>query len=72
MVWNCNTALVADLSASITACGGRPTRLANLATAPMIDIQSFLWMQGSEGYSGRTFRAALTTRLASVLLQATR
>jgi hypothetical protein len=27
----------------------------------MIDLQSFLWVQGSEEYSGRAFRAALTT-----------
>jgi len=29
----------------------------------MIDVQSFLWVQGSDEYSGRTFRAAQTTSL---------
>ena len=26
----------------------------------MIDLQSFLWVQGSEEYAGRSFRAACT------------
>lgn len=31
----------------------------------LIDVQSFLWVQGSEEYQGRTFRAVRTTRVAS-------
>lgn len=37
--------------------------LRNLAPRDMIDLQSFLWVQGSEEYRGRAFRAAQTTRL---------
>ena len=37
--------------------------LADLAPRDMIDVQSFLWVQGSEEYRGRTFRAAQTTRI---------
>jgi hypothetical protein len=29
----------------------------------MIDLQSFIWVQGSEEYRGRSFRPAHTTRL---------
>jgi hypothetical protein len=29
----------------------------------MIDVQSFLWVQGSDEYRGRTFHAAQTTSL---------
>jgi hypothetical protein len=43
----------------------------DLRPRDMIDIQSFLWVQGSE-YSGRTFKAAHTTRIPSVSPQATR
>ena len=35
----------------------------DLAPRDLIDIQSFLWVQGSEEYRGRTFRAAQTTRV---------
>ena len=37
--------------------------LRDLAPHDMLDIQSFLWVQGSEEYRGRTFRAAHTTRI---------
>jgi hypothetical protein len=37
--------------------------LRDLAPRDMVDIQSFLWVQGSEEYRGRTFRAAHTTRI---------
>ena len=37
--------------------------LRDLAPRDMVDIQSFLWVQGSEEYRGRTFRAAQTTRI---------
>jgi hypothetical protein len=37
--------------------------LRDLAPRDMIDIQSFLWVQGSDEYRGRTFRAAQTTRI---------
>ncbi len=43
----------------------------DLRPRDMIDIQSFLWVQGSEEYSGRTFKAAHTTRIPSVSLHAT-
>jgi hypothetical protein len=46
--------------------------LRDLRPRDMIDIQSFLWVQGSEEYSGRTFRAAQTTRIPSVSLHAAR
>ena len=45
--------------------------LRDLRPRDMIDIQSFLWVQGSEEYSGRTFKAAYTTRVPSVSLRAT-
>jgi hypothetical protein len=35
----------------------------DLAPRDMIDIQSFLWVQGSDEYRGRAFRAAQTTRI---------
>jgi len=35
--------------------------LRDLAPRDMIDIQSFLWVQGSEEYSGRRFTPAFTT-----------
>lgn len=38
--------------------------LADLRPRDMIDLQSFLWVQGSEEYAGRSFRAAHTTRAA--------
>jgi hypothetical protein len=34
-----------------------------LAPRDMIDLQSFLWVQGSAEYQGRTFRAAQTTHV---------
>ena len=37
--------------------------LHDLAPRDMVDLQSFLWVQGSEEYRGRTFRAAQTTRI---------
>ena len=37
--------------------------LRDLAPRDMIDLQSFLWVQGSEEYRGRTFRPALTTHV---------
>jgi len=37
--------------------------LRDLEPRDLIDIQSFLWVQGSEEYGGRTFRAAYTTAL---------
>ena len=38
--------------------------LADLRPRDMIDLQSFLWVQGSEEYAGRSFRAAHTTKVA--------
>jgi len=35
----------------------------DLAPRDMIDLQSFLWVQGSDEYRGRAFRAARTTRI---------
>ena len=37
--------------------------LRDLHPRDMIDVQSFLWVQGSDEYRGRTFRAARTTSL---------
>lgn len=37
----------------------------DLGPRDFIDAQSFLWVQGSEEYQGRTFRAALTTRVVA-------
>ena len=37
--------------------------LRDLAPRDMVDIQSFLWVQGSEEYRGRRFRSAQTTRI---------
>jgi len=37
--------------------------LRDLQPRDMIDVQSFLWVQGSDEYRGRTFRAARTTSL---------
>jgi hypothetical protein len=37
--------------------------LRDLGPRDLIDIQSFLWVQGSDEYSGRTFKAAPTTRV---------
>jgi hypothetical protein len=46
-------------------CAGQMRRdLAHLHPRDMIDLQSFLWVQGSEEYAGRSFRAAHTTRLS--------
>lgn len=39
--------------------------LHDLQPRDLIDIQSFLWVQGSEEYKGRTFRSAQTTRLSA-------
>jgi hypothetical protein len=36
--------------------------LADLRPRDMIDLHSFLWVQGSDEYAGRSFRAAHTTR----------
>jgi hypothetical protein len=35
----------------------------DLGPRDMIDLQSFLWVQGSEEYRGRAFRAAFTTQV---------
>jgi hypothetical protein len=37
--------------------------LRDLRPRDLIDVQSFLWVQGSEEYRGRTFRSATTTRV---------
>ena len=37
--------------------------LRDLSPRDMIDLQSFLWVQGSDEYRGRGFRAAQTTRI---------
>ena len=37
--------------------------LADLRPRDMIDVQSFLWVQGSDEYRGRRFQPALTTRI---------
>jgi hypothetical protein len=37
--------------------------LRDLAPRDMIDLQSFLWVQGSDEYRGRAFRAAQTIRI---------
>jgi hypothetical protein len=37
--------------------------LTDLAPRDMIDLQSFLWVQGSDEYRGRVFRAAQTTQV---------
>ena len=37
--------------------------LRDLHPRDMIDMQSFLWVQGSDEYRGRTFRAAQTTQI---------
>jgi hypothetical protein len=37
--------------------------LRDLEPRDMIDVQSFLWVQGSDEYRGRTFQAARTTSL---------
>ena len=37
--------------------------LPDLRPRDMIDVQSFLWVQGSEEYAGRSFRAAHTTKV---------
>ena len=39
------------------------TDLGDLHPRDMIDLQSFLWVQGSDEYRGRTFQAAHTTSL---------
>jgi hypothetical protein len=37
--------------------------LRDLRPRDLIDLQSFIWVQGSEEYAGRSFRPMLTTRL---------
>ena len=39
------------------------TDLSDLAPRDMIDVQSFLWVQGSDEYRGQAFSAAQTTRI---------
>jgi hypothetical protein len=39
--------------------------LDDLAPRDMIDLQSFIWVQGSAEYSGRSFKPALTIRVAA-------
>jgi hypothetical protein len=36
----------------------------DLGPRDLIDVQSFLWVQGSEEYQGRSFRPVHTTRVA--------
>jgi hypothetical protein len=38
----------------------------DLAPRDLIDVQSFLWVQGSEEYQGRNFRPLQTTRVSAV------
>jgi hypothetical protein len=38
----------------------------DLRPRDLIDIQSFLWVQGSEEYQGRGFRSARTTKVADL------
>jgi hypothetical protein len=54
--WNTYSELLA-LASTVRA------DLRDLAPRDLIDIQSFLWVQGSDEYRGRTFRAARTTRI---------
>jgi hypothetical protein len=37
--------------------------LRDLGPRDLIDVQSFIWVQGSEEYAGRSFRPVLTTRV---------
>lgn len=46
--------------------------LADLRPRDMIDLQSFLWVLGSEEYAGRSFRAAHTTRVPPLAATAAR
>ena len=39
--------------------------LRNLRPRDMVDLQSFIWVQGSEEYRGRAFRPVRTTRVRS-------
>ena len=39
--------------------------LRDLRPRDMIDLQSFMWVQGSAEYAGRTFQPALTTRIGA-------
>lgn len=57
--WNTYSELL-DLAAQLRS------DLQDLAPRDMIDLQSFLWVQGSEEYRGRAFRAAQTTRVRYV------
>jgi hypothetical protein len=41
--------------------------LSNLRPRDMIDLQSFLWVQGSEEYAGRSFKAAHTVSVPASL-----
>jgi len=43
-----------------------------LGPRDLIDVQSFLWVQGSEEYQGRSFRALQTTNLAALNERASR
>ena len=38
----------------------------DLRPRDLIDVQSFLWVQGSEEYQGRTFRSLQTTRVTAL------
>jgi hypothetical protein len=44
--------------------------LRDLRPRDLIDVQSFLWVQGSEEYRGRTFKAVQTTSLPSAIAAA--
>lgn len=45
---------------------------ADLGPRDLIDVQSFLWVQGSEEYQGRSFRPVLTTSIRSASRSVTR
>jgi len=38
----------------------------DLGPRDLIDVQSFLWVQGSEEYQGRSFRPLQTTSVSAV------
>jgi hypothetical protein len=38
----------------------------DLGPRDLIDVQSFLWVQGSEDYQGRSIRSLQTTRVAAL------
>jgi hypothetical protein len=44
----------------------------DLGPRDLIDVQSFLWVQGSEEYQGRSFRSMPTTRVTAVEARSSR